>query len=632
MKKGIVIIILTFICNVNLTTAQKYSEATLRLVLDTLALKHKGLNNTVQLNVSSLQLSELVTSLALENDLNISIDPQLSELISYNFYDAQVKDVLVFLYLNFSLEYEFVGSIISIRKRAKEEIKPVVIEAKTVDVKYNRANDFLSMNLRNDTLWRVTEELTKVSGKNFVVDPEIRDFKVNAYLLNRPFEQVLDMFVKSNSLMLTQEGDYFRLSKSTPADVLNNVPGAKNNYTSNSKSGDFVLTKNPIGTIDVFARNVELSDLIQAAAEETGVHYIQYSALTGKTNLDLKDVRFDELIHMVLNGSNFSARETDGVYIIGENKQDGLRLTELIRLENRTIESVKLAIPKDLLTGIEVNEFEELNGLIVTGTNRRIAELKSFISTIDVVVPMVQIDVMLIFSEKGSQIKTGMKAGIKEEPTTTQGTVFPGLDVDLGFQSINNILNAITGFGVVNLGQVTENFYISLSALESNNIIEIESTPKISTLNGHEASISIGETTYYQETQVNVQTSVTNQGVLQSKLWKSIDANLSVKIKPFVSADEYVTLTISVEQDDFAGKVDPSSPPNMTTQTFESMVRVKNGELILLGGLEKKKNNNSGSGVPLISRIPVLKWFFSSREKDRSKSKLHILIRPTVTY
>jgi type IV pilus assembly protein PilQ len=245
---------------------------------------------------------------------------------------------------------------------------------------------------------------------------------------------------------------------------------------------------------------------------------------------------------------------------------------------------------------------------------------------------MVQIDVMLLFTKSGNSNKTGIKAGIKDQPTVTGGDIFPGLDVEMGSQTINNILNAISGFGIVNLGQVTENFYISLQALETNNVIDIESTPKVSTLNGHEASISIGETTYYQETQVNVQTSVTQSGVVQSKIWKSIDANLSVKIKPFVSADEHVTLTISVKQDDFSGKVDPSSPPNITTQTFESLVRVKNGEVILLGGLEKKKKNDAGSGVPFLSRIPVLKWFFSSRLKEREKSKLHILIRPTVTY
>lgn len=318
--------------------------------------------------------------------------------------------------------------------------------------------------------------------------------------------------------------------------------------------------------------------------------------------------------------------------MIGENKVEGLRKTELVRLDNRTIESVKTAIPNDMLADLEVKEFVELNGLILTGSSRKIDELKTFISSIDVVVPMVQIDVMLLYSEKGSTLSTGISAGIGDGPTTTSGQIFPTLDMQLGSQSINNILNAISGFGLVNLGQVTESFYLSLQALEENNVVDIESTPKISTLNGHEANISIGETTYYQETQVNVQTSVTNQGVLQSQQWKPIDANLSVTIKPFVSADEHVTLTISVEQDAFAGPSGTTAPPDMETRTFESMVRVKNGELILLGGLDKKVKSDVGKGVPFLSRIPILKWFFSSRKKEKSKSKLHILIRPIVTY
>ncbi len=611
--------------------AQKYSEQTLRTKLDSMALRHPGLDNTVQLNVSSLPLSELVNSIAFENNLNISIDPEVNQLISYNFFDAQVKDVLVFLYLNFEVEYTFVGSIISIEKRIKKEKPVVVAPPKEVDVKYNSANKFLSLNLRNDTLWKVTEAITKASGMNFILDPAIRELPVNAYLLNRPHEQVIDMFAKSNGLNVVIGEDFYQLTKGE-----NTVAsGPKNQgslYQSGSKNGDFILTKNDVGTIDVFARNVDLAELVQAAAEETGVHYVLYSALQGKVNLDVTDVRFDELLRTVFNGTPYSMKYEDNLYVIGESKAETLRATELIRLENRTIESVQLAIPKDLMDGLEVKEFEELNGLIVTGTPQKINNLKLFIAQIDVVVPMVQIDVMLLFSQKGSQVSTGIKAGVRDQPTATSGDIFPAVDMELGSESINNILSTISGFGVVNLGQVTENFYVSLQALESNNVIEIESTPKISTLNGHEASISIGETTYYQESQVNVQTSVTNQGVLQSRQWKPIEANLAVTIKPFVSADEYVTLTISVEQDDFSGKVDPASPPNITTQTFESMVRVKNGELVLLGGLERKKKSDSGSGVPFLSRIPVIKWFFSSRAKERDKSKLHILIRPVVTY
>lgn len=630
MKKGLIIALLLFIGAVQ-ANAQKFSEQTLRQALDTLAKNQVGLNNKLQLNVSGLQLSELVSSVALENNLNLSIDPSLNQLVSYNFFDAQVKDMLVFLYLNFELEYDFIGSIISVRKRAKEEPKPVIVPPRKIDVSYNSANKFLSMDLKGDTLWKVAQELTKVSGKNFVIDPEIRNQAVNAYFLNRPIDQVLEMFAKSNQLTLVAEDDFYTFTKNNIS-ASSSQSGTPQKYVPNAKNGDFIVTKNDVGTLDIFARNIELNDLIQAAAEETGVHYVLYSNIQGKANLDLKDVRFDELMRVLFNGTNYGVKVQEGVYLIGEQKQEGLRITKMIRLENRTIESVKTAIPQEMMTNLEVKEFEELNGLIVTGSERKIADLMGFISQIDVVVPMVQIDIMLLYSERGSSLNTGMKAGIKDQPTTTSGDVFPGLNVELGAQSINNLLNTISGFGVVNLGQVTENFYISLSALETNNVIDIESTPKLSTLNGHEANISIGQTTYYQQTTVNVSTSVTNQGVLQSQQWVPIDANLAVKIKPFVSADEYVTLTISVEQDDFSGRESDEAPPNITTQTFESMVRVKNGELILLGGLEKKSKSDSGSGVPFLSRIPVIKWFFSGRSKDKSKSKLHILIRPTVTY
>lgn len=630
MKKGLIIALLLFIGAVQ-ANAQKFSEQTLRQALDTLAKNQVGLNNKLQLNVSGLQLSELVSSVALENNLNLSIDPSLNQLVSYNFFDAQVKDMLVFLYLNFELEYDFIGSIISVRKRAKEEPKPVIVPPRKIDVSYNSANKFLSMDLKGDTLWKVAQELTKVSGKNFVIDPEIRNQAVNAYFLNRPIDQVLEMFAKSNQLTLVAEDDFYTFTKNNIS-ASSNQSSTPQKYVPNAKNGDFIVTKNDVGTLDIFARNIELNDLIQAAAEETGVHYVLYSNIQGKANLDLKDVRFDELMRVLFNGTNYGVKVQEGVYLIGEQKQEGLRITKMIRLENRTIESVKTAIPQEMMTNLEVKEFEELNGLIVTGSERKIADLMGFISQIDVVVPMVQIDIMLLYSERGSSLNTGMKAGIKDQPTTTSGDVFPGLNVELGAQSINNLLNTISGFGVVNLGQVTENFYISLSALETNNVIDIESTPKLSTLNGHEANISIGQTTYYQQTTVNVSTSVTNQGVLQSQQWVPIDANLAVKIKPFVSADEYVTLTISVEQDDFSGRESDEAPPNITTQTFESMVRVKNGELILLGGLEKKSKSDSGSGVPFLSRIPVIKWFFSGRSKDKSKSKLHILIRPTVTY
>ena len=62
------------------------------------------------------------------------------------------------------------------------------------------------------------------------------------------------------------------------------------------------------------------------------------------------------------------------------------------------------------------------------------------------------------------------------------------------------------------------------------------------------------------------------------------------------------------------------------------MMRVKNQEMILLGGLEQNSTNESGSGIPFLSRIPIIKWFFSSRSRSKSDNKLAVFIRPTVIY
>ncbi|WP_233165696.1 type II and III secretion system protein [Pedobacter sp. ASV12] len=54
--------------------------------------------------------------------------------------------------------------------------------------------------------------------------------------------------------------------------------------------------------------------------------------------------------------------------------------------------------------------------------------------------------------------------------------------------------------------------------------------------------------------------------------------------------------------------------------------------MIVLGGLERTENSESGSGVPLLSRIPILKWLFSSREKSNAKVVTLVFIKPTILY
>jgi len=299
---------------------------------------------------------------------------------------------------------------------------------------------------------------------------------------------------------------------------------------------------------------------------------------------------------------------------------------------NNPSESILSIIPDEIKKDLDIKIDKELNSFLVNGPAANIERFESFIKYIDKAVPVILIEVMLLEVNKSATVETGINAGIGDKPVTTSGTIFPSAEINLGAQTINSIIDGFNGFGSLNIGKVVPNFYVSLKAMETNGNLKIRSSPRLSTLNGHKAFLSIGETTYYVVTNQNFYGSQIPQ-TSEVKNYQPIDAELSVTIMPLVSGDGQITLDIKVIQSSFNGqKVDKNAPPGINSREFTSIIRVKDQDLIVLGGLEESTKNDSGTGVPVLSRIPVIKWFFSSRSRTDSKKKLTVLIKPTVIY
>lgn len=632
-------IILLFSLFSKLSFAQQ-SQMELDNKLTELAKQKKGLNEILKIDVSGLNLKDFVTAIAEQHQLNIDIDSDLNQPVTNNFFDVTVKDVLLYIAEKYDLEYGFLNNIITIRK--KKEVKIVEKKsAKIIDVSYNPQNDFLSVKIENDTLSAVAKAITEKSGKNIVLSSDIKTAKVSAYILNRPFDQVMEMLAKSNDLVATKdENGFFFLQKNKEpqtitGNTLNNSGGKQRQpKPSVDAEGFYDVEINKTGFLNVKANVADAADLLKEAADKLHISYFLYNKPENeKTSLAAENITFDDLLNHIFKGKKYTYKKQNDLYLIGEQITEGLRETELIQLENRSIELVLTSLPKVFTEKLEIKEFVELNGLIVSGAKNILEELKIYLKQIDKVVPMVQIEVIIVQYNKGHDVQTGLKAGLdKLNQGQTGGTLFPTTDVNINASSTNSLIDAFNGFGIFKLGKVTDAFYMNLKILENNSVVNIESTPKIATISGHEAKLAIGETSYYFEQNNQLINSGLNNNILQSGRWQSTDANLSVSIKPYVSTDENVTLNISVEKSSFLGRVGENAPPGKATQKFESLVRVKNNEMILLGGLDELKKENSGTGTPLLSRIPVIKWFFSSRKKGKSTSKLHIFIKPTVVY
>ena len=296
---------------------------------------------------------------------------------------------------------------------------------------------------------------------------------------------------------------------------------------------------------------------------------------------------------------------------------------------NQTKVSLQELVPNEVLGNLEIIADYELNSFHVVGTASDIMRFKEFLHLIDKPVPVVLIEVMIIEVSKTSTVETGVSWGIGDQPVQTQGDIFPETNLTLGANTINKIIGGFDDFGSFNLGKVVPNFFATIKAMESNGDLKVRSTPKLATLNGHRATFSNGQTSYYAITQRNIY-GTDNPQTSEFTNYYPIDVELGLTIKPTVTSDNHVLLDIFVIQSSFGQRIDDNAPPDINSREFTSIIRMKNQDIAVLGGLEENLTNNSGSGVPLLARIPIIKWLFSKRIREGKKAKLTVLIKPTV--
>jgi type IV pilus assembly protein PilQ len=607
-----------------------------------------GLKDVADFSVSGVSIQEFLRGLAESNNLNISVDPTLQIRIVNNFTNEKVSNILLFLCKEYDLDIRFVGSIMSFYKYSPEPLPFVPIPPKEIKATYNSYNDKLHLDLKGDTLYKVARKITQVSKKNVILANGIDDRSIGVYIEDMPFESALDKMAYSNKLRVVKTADNFYLLEPVGENEVNQsgngsrnkkkqpnqIPNSYSNNGNSQASGNFdievvidSIAKRQYISID--AENTSIAEIIKEVSKESKLNYFMFSEPKGNTTAKIDRLSYDEVISFLLQGTEHTFRKDNDIYLIGDRSLEGLRNTRVLQLQNRSAEIILENIPPDLKKGVDIKLFKELNSLILSGSSPRIIEIESFVKQLDKVVPVIHIEVILVNVNRTHTVKTGISAGL-DSSKKTGGSVFPGLDFTLGAASVNSLLSQLQSNNIFNLGRVTPKFYVSLSALEQNGNINVQSTPKLSTLNSHEASLKIGSKRYYELATQNTLGSLT-PSVTRTVQYNQVEANLAIKITPTVSGDEQITLDIEVENSDFTD-IPPQGPPPTSTSSFKSMIRVRNEEMVVLGGLERVEKRDQGSGVPLLSRVPIIKWLFSSRTRTKTKSKQLVFIRPTIIY
>lgn len=613
-----------------------------------------GLKQPIDFSVSGVSLQEFLRGMAETNSININVDPSIDVKIYNNFSNESVLNVLLFICKEYSLDIRNVGSILSVVRYIPPVAEKPAPKAKEFLVTYSAYSDLLTLDLKNDSLDAVAKKITQVTKKNVILASGVRGHLVSGYVEDMPFEGALQKIAFANKLKMSKTTDNFYVLQplDETEDPLNIVTEAKNkkkpkknNQGNNTNGGmntmgqgtaeaslDVEITGDSLGPkfINLEAISTPINEIIKTVAEDLNASYYLYSEVKGNATIRVSGVTFDQLLTNLLNGTDYTYRKESNVFLIGERKLEGLRAYKVVQLHFRSLESVQETIPSELKKGVEVKEFKELNSILLSGSLPQINEIEAFVRQVDKVVPMVLIEVIMMDVRKSKSVSTGISAGI-DSSAKTGGSIFPGLDATFSSKSINNFLSFVGINNLFNIGKVSPSFYVKLKAMEDNSNVEVRSMPKLSTLNGHDANLSIGSTRYYYvETQNTLGTLTTS--TIKTKQWNPVEANLSINFKPMVSGDDQVTMEVNVNISDFLENTSNDAPPASSKSQFKSIIRVKNEDMVILGGLERTQKSDGGSGVPILSRIPIIKWLFSSRTRSKSKIVSVVFIKPTIIY
>ncbi len=635
MKTRIIILVLIAFCCV--AKAQDRFAILEQKLIELGKTSAPGLNEKVDLSINGASIQEFIRAVGVSNNLNVNVDPTIDAKIVNNFSKVSAQEIFLFLCKNYNLDINFVGPILSFVKYTAPATPIKIASAKKLNVTYEPVAGLISFDFQADTLAAAAKEITRQSGRNIIFSPELLGKVVSGFVQNSSLNSALEKLAFANDMKVSVTPDNFYVFEKKLPVVDPNAKGgataANPNFGLTNPGTKTTSVSVKDGLISVDAQSMAIIDLVNAVSKELGKEFFLFNELKGNATLKINDASYDDFLRLLFNGTEFTFKKEGEIYLFGDRNLEGLRQSKLITLKNRTIDKVLEFIPTELKKGVDIKTFADLNGLIVSGSQPRINELEAFIRQIDLVVPLVHIEVIIADVRKSNTISTGISAGIGAKPAgPTTGTIVPQVDLSLNATSINNLISGINGLGIINLGSVTPNFYLTLKALEEQGALKIRSTPQIATLNGHEAKLKVGSTVYYLEVQNNLINNVGNTTVSQSQQYKSLDADLSITINPQVSGDEQITMSIGVTQSSFTERISETAPPGKLNRDFQSLVRVKNGEMIMLGGLEENSTSNSGRGLPLISRIPVLKWIFGNRTRSKTENKLTIFIKPTIIY
>ncbi|MCB1908792.1 MAG: type IV pilus secretin PilQ [Rhodocyclaceae bacterium] len=410
-------------------------------------------------------------------------------------------------------------------------------------------------------------------------------------------------------------------------------------------------------------QNIDVRSVLQVIADFTNFNIITSDSVDGRLTLRLKDVPWDQALDIILQARGLDKRKNGNVIWIAprdelaaREKLDLEAKAQIGELEPLVTETFRInyhqarAIANFLSSGEQsilskrgsVVVDERSNKIFVQDVPSKLDELRGLIAEIDLPSRQVLIEARIVeasdtFSrDLGARLGFGLfspKTAANGAPRYSAGggleqsAFFGGLLEDQPIYQDTRAVNlpALPNSGaqpgllslVLWNSKATRFLDLEISALEADGRGKIVSRPKVMTADQIEAVIEQGVEIPYQQ--------ATSSGATSVSFRK---ANLSLRVKPQITPDGRVMLSLEVNKD--SRGEDTLSGPAIDTKHVKTEVLVENGGTVVIGGIYVQDTAFATNKVPLLGDIPVLGHLFKQNTKRDNKTELIVFITPKI--
>ncbi len=382
----------------------------------------------------------------------------------------------------------------------------------------------------------------------------------------------------------------------------------------------------------IFSEQQSVQQIYRALGKAFGINVLFDPKLKDtEIAIELNDVTAQSALEILMRtvGHFYKVLDEHSIIIADDNPQNRRnyedQVIQTFFLSNAEVKDV-MTIIRSLISAKHVAANEQLNAIVLRDSADKVKVAEQIILANDKARAEVVIDVELL------QINTNKlrELGLALSTSTISSTLDLGAASADGGGSSAVRLSDLEFLNANNWAITVPSFFYNFAKTATD--AQLLAQPKVRITEGEKASLTIGDRVPIPTTSFNT-SNVAGTNIVPITSFQYQEVGIKIDIEPRVHHNNQVSLQLRIEVSTLNGEVQGpggQAQPIIGQRTFESNIRLKDGETNFLAGLIRSEEISSESGIPGLSDIPLLGRLFSNKRRENQRNDIVLTLTPHI--